>query len=175
MESRVSIAPTSHWEAWREKENCLQGELYTVLVSRRKKDERPADGRSSDPAALRLPVPPTESQSNKLKKAAHTCCKTLTPRADDSNELELRTRSDEATTTRCRKEKLRMHLRCNSAATSHVVDRSVHSQAYIGIVSHFTVSRASGLLETAARPGRAKIVAEISCFCAQRVKSKTEI
>ena len=30
------------------------------------------------------------------------------------------------------------------------------------------VSRASGLLETAARPVRAKIVAEISCFCAQR-------
>ena len=38
----------------------------------------------------------------------------------------------------------------------------------LGIVSHFTVSRASGLLETAARPGRAKIVAEISCFCSQR-------
>ena len=32
------------------------------------------------------------------------------------------------------------------------------------------MSRASGLLETAARPGRAKIVAEISCFCAQRAK-----
>ena len=57
-------------------------------------------------------------------------------RADDSNALELRTRSDEATTTRCRKEKLlhapALQQRCNVAR-----GRSI--SPWTGIVSHFTV------------------------------------
>ena len=65
----------------------------------------------------------------------------------------------------------RRNFACTCAATAlqrRTRTWSIDQSIDWGIVSHFTVSRASGLLETAARPGRAKIVAEISCFCAQR-------
>ena len=74
------------------------------------------------------------------------CTKTKTViLSDNSNESELRARSDEATTTRCRKQKLRkdqlLRLRQPCTCSAVVVDRSPSS----GIVSHFTVSRASCL------------------------------
>ena len=66
--------------------------------------------------------------------------------SDNSNEPELRARSDEATTTRCRKQKLRkeklLRLRQRCTCFAVVVDRSPCTS---GIVSHFTVSRASCL------------------------------
>ena len=66
--------------------------------------------------------------------------------SDNSNEPELRARSDEATTTRCRKQKLRkeklLRLRQRCTCSAVVRDRSPCTS---GIVSHFTVSRASCL------------------------------
>ena len=66
--------------------------------------------------------------------------------SDNSNEPELRARSDEATTTRCRKQKLRkeklLRLRQRCTCSAVAVDRSPCTS---GIVSHFTVSRASCL------------------------------
>ena len=121
------------------KTNCRQ------FQGRRKKEERPADGRSSGPCAS-APSPSDREPVKKGSKSWSTpvcdCLEKETKTvilSDNSNEPELRARSDEATTTRCRKEKLlRLRQRCTCSAV--VVDRS-------HLVSHFPVSRASCLLE----------------------------
>ena len=140
-------------KAWREenafKTNCRQ------FQGRRKKEERPADGRSSGPCASA----PSPSDREPVKKGSKSCstpvCDCLEKEtktvilSDNSNEPELRARSDEATTTRCRKEKL-LHLRQRCTCSAVVLDRSPCTSAYL--VSHFTVSRASCLLEAWLQP-----------------------
>ena len=116
-------------KAWREKEKCLQGRNCRQFQGRRKKEERPADGRSSGPCAS-APSPSDREPVKKGSKSWSTpvcdCLEKETKTvilSDNSNEPELRARSDEATTTRCRKEKLlRLRQRCTCSAV--VVDRS---------------------------------------------------
>ena len=141
-------------KAWREenafKTNCRQ------FQGRRKKEERPADGRSSGPCASA----PSASDREPVKKGSKSwstpvcdCLEKETKTvilSDNSNKPELRARSDEATTTRCRKEKLlRLRQRCTCSARSWSIDHHAH------LVSHFTVSRASCLLEDWLQPDRA--------------------
>ena len=115
-------------KAWREenafKTNCRQ------FQGRRKKEERPADGRSSGPCAS-APSPSDREPVKKGSKSWSTpVCDCLEDDqtktvilSDNSNKPELRARSDEATTTRCRQEKLlRLRQRCTCSAV--VVDRS---------------------------------------------------
>ena len=131
-------------KAWREKENAFKTNCRQ-FQGRRKKEERPADGRSSGPCASA----PSSSDREPVKKGSKSwstpvcdCLEKETKTvifSDNSNESELssRVRSDEATTMRCRKEKLlRLRQRCTCSAV--VVDRSPCTS---GIVSHFTVPR----------------------------------
>ena len=115
-------------KAWREKENAFKTNCRQ-FQGRRKKEERPADGRSSGPCAS-APSPSDREPVKKGSKSWSTpvcdCLEKETKTvilSDNSNEPELRARSDEATTTRCRKEKLlRLRQRCTCSAV--VVDRS---------------------------------------------------
>ena len=135
-----------------------------------KKNDPPTrpSGRSSGPCASA----PSSSDREPVKKGSKSwstpvcdCLEKETKTvilSDNSNEPELRARSDEATTTRCRKQTLRkekllcLPQRCTCYAV--VVDRSPCTSS--GIVSHFTVSRASclcvhGLFRTSTRQKRA--------------------
>ena len=114
-------------KAWREKEkasktNCRQ------FQGRRKKEERPADGRASGPCASA----PSSSDREPVKKGSKSwstpvcdCLEKETKTvilSDNSNERELRARSDGATTTRCRsrKEKL-LRLRHGTPLVSKIM------------------------------------------------------
>ena len=98
-------------KAWREKENAFKTNCRQ-FQGRRKKEERPADGRSSGPCAS---APSQASDRKPVKKGSKSwstpvcdCLEKETKTvilSDNSNEPELRAISDEAT-TRCRKEKL---------------------------------------------------------------------
>ena len=153
----------------------LQDELQAVPGEKKeRRTTRRRDGRSSGPCASA----PSSSDREPVKKGSKSwstpvcdCLEKETKTvilSDNSNEPELRARSDEATTTRCRKQKLRkekllrLRQRCTGAHTCSavVVDRSPCTS---GIVSHFTVSRASCLYvhgfelrpDKSARSGRA--------------------
>ena len=114
----------------------------------RRRTTRRRDGRSSGPCASA----PSSSDREPVKKGSKSwstpvcdCLEKETKTvilSDNSNEPELRARSDEATTTRCRKPKLRnekllrIRLRQRCTRSAVVVDRSPCTS---GIVSHFTV------------------------------------
>ena len=120
----------------------------------RKKNDPPTVD-LQDHALRRLLLQTENQQKNGSKSWSTPVCDCLEKEttgktvilSDNSNEPELRARSDEATITRCRSRKeklLRLRQRCTCSAV--VVDRSPCTS---GIVSHFTVSRASCLLEAA--------------------------
>ena len=129
-------------KAWREKGNAFKTNCRQ-FQGRRKKEERPADGRSSGPCASA----PSSSDREPVKKGSKSwstpvcdCLEKETKTvmlSDNSNEPELRARNDEATTTRCRKEKLlRLCQRCTGFAVVH--GRSIpmhiwHSQPFHGV------------------------------------------
>ena len=151
-------------KAWREKENAFKTNCRQ-FQGRRKKEERPADGRSSGPCASA----PSSSDREPVKKGSKswstTVCDCLEKEtktvilSDNSNEPELRARNDEATTTRCRKEKL-LHLRQRCMGSAVVHGRSIpmhiwHSQPFHGVTG---VLLAGGCNLT----GPQNIVAEIN-------------
>ena len=100
----------------------------------RRRTTRRRDGRSSGPCASA----PSSSDREPVKKGSKSwstpvcdCLEKETKTvilSDNSNEPELRARSDEATTTRCRKPKLRneklLRLRQRCTCSAVVVDRS---------------------------------------------------
>ena len=108
-------------KAWREKENAFKTNCRQ-FQGRRKKEERPADGRSSGPCASA----PSSSDREPVKKGSKSwstpVCDCLEKESktvilsDNSNEPELRARSDKATTTRCRKNESRNFSRSSGFA-----------------------------------------------------------
>ena len=120
-------------KAWREKENAFKTNCRQ-FQGRRKKEERPADGRSSGPCASAPSSSDREPVKKKGSKSWSTpVCDCLEKESktvilsDNSNEPELRARSDKATTTRCRKQKLlRLRQRCTGSAV-------VHGQPFHGV------------------------------------------
>ena len=128
-------------KAWREKENAFKTNCRQ-FQGRRKKEERPTDGRSSGSRASAPSSSDREPVKKKGSKSWSTpVCDCLEKESktvilsDNSNEPELRARSDKATTTRCRKQKLlRLRQRCTGSAV-------VHGQPFHGVTCNLTGPR----------------------------------
>ena len=139
-------------KAWREKEKAFKTNCRP-FQGRRKKERNDPPTRRSIFRTMRFGAfffRPRTSKKKGSKSWSTPVCDCLEKEtktvifSDNSNEPELRARSDEATTTRCRKQKLRkeklLRLRQRCTCSAVVVDRSPCTS-----VSHFTVSRASCL------------------------------
>ena len=165
VDSGCIAATSQQGLAWGE---CLQDELQAV-PGEKKERRTTRDGRSSGPCAS-APSPSDREPVKKGSKSWSTpvcdCLEKETKTvilSDNSNKPELRARSDEATTTRCRKEKLlRLRQRCTCSAVE--VDRSpcTSGQPFHGVTC---VLLAGGLAAT--WPGRETyqfqaVLAEIS-------------